>query len=1253
MVKRKTLVIWLTIASLLLVSGISLIKNGVSNGLTAENQSAFLPVVIQGRLQLPTPPPGAEDWPMAGANVERTSWSSEEVRGELQAEWFTHFDAYLSQKVQIVAAIGYLYISASDGLHALDAENGDEIWFYPTELPLGHSPTYLDGVVYVGGMDRKIHAIDAQTGASLWTYTAEAGFHTNPLVVDDKLYAGNRDGYFYAIYTQGTRTGELAWRYQTQGPILYSAAYKDGVVFFASNDMHAYALEAQTGNLVWQSEELTGNGFHSFWPVVYNNFVVFSGSWNYRLIGPGPNGDINRLERPDVYPPIAESGDYIGPTGHEPGDWADGTLTINASAATQYFEEKPYRRTYFVLNRFSGQEYTFDYDQDGKLEYAPILYYGAQGGTRYPPAIGPDGVIYQANNYIYQDWICRGQVSGWKLGTPFISIPTSFTNAVDEPLGYSIGGNVVYARLCCEREAKAFDLATGQGWNYYGQGGTTLRRTLPELFELGWEFSYWKHGDPSAPVPYNGRVYIVDNNAVVAFSADGKDPVIPPGEDLGSDRGIPAEELEKSTVVTGLNTKVTLDNTAWPLWIYQERYYEQSSSADVRSRYSRLFEIAGAATGTPTSLEVQSTHVATHFTSTFLGSQKLHTWVSNRTPTVLLENTNNVYHFRGGILRVAYLSASGIQVVGDGVTIQGSEMQEGWLLVWDDTDEHRWMPVVFSLQNRPGQVVVNADGLVFNYSGAAGYLGVTPLYGMSSPLSGEVTSWLNGIPQATLDRVRLLNRIAREFPQDSTETRSIDSNTRDVLISTTYQYLQYPDAWNTPAMRLAYLPPTLALAAWDGSPILVNEQPLSSHMDLGYVTPLGRIAGVVNADTVNVRLPGLANVWRGAVDVPPSVDPNDPLLIKLVAELQEMIASGHLRPGYGTHGLWDSAAASLLGQYLADYYHNPAEMYYTLLMALPLLPADLRGQVEQYLQSEFQAYPPYDVSHIGWVGGSSRNYFDLPPEVEDASVMFGFCGVCNSWGFPGENIYASYLYANYFGGASNIFTQVQDKLDELPDYVQSFPNRLNSKTIGYIGYLRLAQIANVTPESSIENYLVDLLISRAALSKYPNALSETGFEYGGYKWSLRTFAPSQPDTLFTPRIIGTLWSQMPLYGFPLDNRYGLSGGRTGGGYAFGIDFFPMVPELADFLGEYAYQETYEAVYDYATRAPYWFVAEAEEIGGEGVIVPVYDVVALFQAKALILQESRSELEKYLDIPITKVGDLYYMLNLVATINQSP
>jgi len=491
-------------------------------------------------------------WPMAGANLQRTSWTPEEVRGTLQPLWYKPIEPYIQPKTQVIAAYGMLYVSTARGLYALDAETGAEVWIYPTEMPLGHSPTIADEVAYVGGFDRKLHAIDAYTGERLWTFEAGAGFATNPLVVDGTVYVGNRDGYLYAIHAENEpNAGELAWRFKTDGAILFSAAYAEGAIYFASNDAHAYALNAQTGALIWKSDRLPGAGFHSWWPVVYQNagqgvnVVIFAGSDNYRhFLPPDPRYDIIGRELEDIYPNRQSDprGTLYGPRnaqGH-----------IDATHVLNYFENKPWRRTYLILDRATGEEVTFDFDSDGESEYAPVLWHGTHSGNRYPPVVGVDSTLYQANNYMSDPWIAGGQVSGWEFGTRYISTPSAIWRAVDEPLAYSAGGNLIYWNHCNDRSAGAFDVSIPNtrfypanpdsnrewiyfdynleslipGYNFLYEGVSDNGYTINNLYQGTIESPngvYGQHGDQNPPIPYNNKVYMHRSNVIIALSSDG------------------------------------------------------------------------------------------------------------------------------------------------------------------------------------------------------------------------------------------------------------------------------------------------------------------------------------------------------------------------------------------------------------------------------------------------------------------------------------------------------------------------------------------------------------------------------------------------------------------------------------------------------------------------------------------------------------------------------------------------------------
>ncbi len=492
----------------------------------------------------PLPPPGDGDWAMVASNPQRTSWSKEEVSGNLGVEWYRTIEAYIPQNVQLIASGGLIYVATARGLYALNALSGETVWRFDTKLPLGNSPTVANGVVYVGGYDRNVYALQAQDGALLWTYSgAGAGYATNPLVVAGKVLLGNRDGYFYAIGEHGTtQQGQLVWRFKTDGLIDLSAAYADGVVYFASNDNHGYALRVEDGSLVWKSDLLPGDGYQSYWPVIYGDSVIFSAASGYRtgfdpgttsLDDPAGNeyGKVFDMDRDAVFDSSQPRG-LIGP--NVPNQtWANGNQVLNYAAVTDYLEEKPWRRSLIMLNRGDGREYTFDFDRDGRAEYLPALMYGTHSGNRYPPIIGSDGILYFSNVFQAQPGnIPQGKVAGWLIGTPYLSMAGG-QGAVDEPQALSAGGDVVYRNRCCDRQGDYFGIGSrmaGNLWSYSdplslkisGYDDMWYGMTDGETERLQGNYGssngiYHNHGDQNPIIPYQGKLYVHRSNAVIAF----------------------------------------------------------------------------------------------------------------------------------------------------------------------------------------------------------------------------------------------------------------------------------------------------------------------------------------------------------------------------------------------------------------------------------------------------------------------------------------------------------------------------------------------------------------------------------------------------------------------------------------------------------------------------------------------------------------------------------------------------------------
>jgi len=225
-------------------------------------------------------------------------------------------------------------------------------------------------------------------------------------------------------------------------------------------DMHAYALQAADGKEKWKTEKLYGAGFHSWWPVIWRDRVIFATGHNYRNgLSPGSEdcesakrgGYYHDAEYQTIFGRLGEQ-DYIGPTGTEPGDWVKGTFTIDATRAAKYFGQKPWRgkgdSPHFhtagngcsPLLLATGKDWEADLDGDGKPECAPFLWTGSKNGVPPPPMVsGFDNVLYRHNQYAAQRG-ARSQIAGWKFAAPFVSRITSDYGASDEPHIASGGG---------------------------------------------------------------------------------------------------------------------------------------------------------------------------------------------------------------------------------------------------------------------------------------------------------------------------------------------------------------------------------------------------------------------------------------------------------------------------------------------------------------------------------------------------------------------------------------------------------------------------------------------------------------------------------------------------------------------------------------------------------------------------------------------------------------------------------------------
>src|SRR3989442_64376 len=130
----------------------------------------------------------------------------------------------------------------------------------------------------------QINTANARSLVAKWVYqTAATGkFETTPLVVDGILYATGQDDRAFAL---DARTGRPIWLYQRQLPsdirpccrcVNRRLAILGDKVFMATLDAHVVALDAKTGNLIWDTSAVDYKNGYSFTlaPLAVKNFIV-------------------------------------------------------------------------------------------------------------------------------------------------------------------------------------------------------------------------------------------------------------------------------------------------------------------------------------------------------------------------------------------------------------------------------------------------------------------------------------------------------------------------------------------------------------------------------------------------------------------------------------------------------------------------------------------------------------------------------------------------------------------------------------------------------------------------------------------------------------------------------------------------------------------------------------------------------------------------------------------------------------------
>ena len=171
-------------------------------------------------------------------------------------------------------AEGVIYFGSADGFfYAVDEQSGKEKWKLEAGQPISSSPAVVEGMVYFTCYDRMLYAVAAQTGKVKWRFAAEqersfqaSGIHgstprdqmiadpfdfftSSPAVFHGRVYFGSGDGNIYAVDVE---TGALVWRSPTGDVVHATPAIANNTVYIGSWDSNFYAIDATSGQEKWR-----------------------------------------------------------------------------------------------------------------------------------------------------------------------------------------------------------------------------------------------------------------------------------------------------------------------------------------------------------------------------------------------------------------------------------------------------------------------------------------------------------------------------------------------------------------------------------------------------------------------------------------------------------------------------------------------------------------------------------------------------------------------------------------------------------------------------------------------------------------------------------------------------------------------------------------------------------------------------------------------------------------------------------------
>lgn len=339
----------------------------------------------------------SRDLPRKWTNYQRNDGNNAVISGNFRYEWSFDPHARINGSLAVVGRTVFVDTFAKK-LYAIDITDGKPRWTAKGQGVMMSTPIVAGGLVYVGTGTNHVlkdsgnitvwgrpggdfvDAFDMTTGQLVWSYKTIGEDMPTPALIGNRLIFGNGDMHAYAL---DARTGQLIWKVPLPGITTMSAtatapgeailvASRGIDYFFAKNASHVIAISPQSGRILWSS--IRGNSDCS--PTVTGAIVVCEGTINV-LYGNNQGGYMGRNDI-DAYD--AQTGKrlwrWLGDVGYFPAVGSNERGIAGMAEGGILYQSVPTLNE-MVAIRISNGKLLWKFHTAGAVKMSPVSYGGS------------------------------------------------------------------------------------------------------------------------------------------------------------------------------------------------------------------------------------------------------------------------------------------------------------------------------------------------------------------------------------------------------------------------------------------------------------------------------------------------------------------------------------------------------------------------------------------------------------------------------------------------------------------------------------------------------------------------------------------------------------------------------------------------------------------------------------------------------------------------------------------------------------